>query len=1045
MEKINNIVQDPEYWNDGDTFTYTDNNIGEYVEPSFLNISNNRVESKVFNTITKKDNVLFLGNYSIKHVGHISIENLFNNIGETKNFSIVSEDKYIYNYIKDSGDSTYTPNMALSYDDICCFKRGETYLLGLVFKFNDGTNSSVLYVGEYSPTSDPIVNYNSPNAYLKKKIPTTKLSSELCSKLYDNNIVGVFPVIARTSEQENVICQGYLGKTLTYNHTNIVSPTWRQYNKDDITTAGFQGVLLDIPHTYYNTEGNYHVSPNYEIYALNTPEMEFGSNPIPIKVSPSTVVLDLLSYTTPYPKRKMKVSFNSFYPLSKEDIVNHVWRWHGYTDFGHVDPNSSDFTNTTNKPEYYRKFPILVWQRDKLGAEAPNTKILSKKVFSLISAGGVSAAPLEKNLPIQEIDSYTGDTATIIKLGDIKYQGNLDTLLTFSGSGKSDDYIEKELTVYLREVHKITKQEITKINNPNTVPDKDEDLVNVPEILFNTKITNKAHFTFVNYYRLSTAGFDYINDVDRTYWDNLAWPHSYNSEYAGYDRWGRCVDPIKISYKSPPHLVLKLSNPVNYYGIAELRYKNNNFRNTESVRRDATWVKCGEARRIYSDNIITVRWERGDWFYGKFESLRLMPFNRDSYQDITEVVQGFLMSKHNLNARVDINRGNSNPYIDLTNFNETNTVYDQDDNFFTYSVIPTDNISFSRDFKNTIQWTNPKVYGSITDSWASIPSTNTLDLDGDKGELVALRRFNNNIIAFQESGVSQILYNESVQVATENSVPIEIANSNKVQGKRYLWENKGCQNRSAITISQSGLYFIDGINRTAFLIGDGNIIDIFASSNMKSWALKNLNSDWWCYYDIFSQEVLFTNEEQCLAFDDITKKFQCFLSYENVKYPLTLNGRTYLLQEKNSKMDWNINNIWKKNESPFSNIKGYYVPLEIGLQINPEPTKDKIFSTLEYRADSFTGIMLDYNENGTFDTLQVDNEYQDTGEVTLNNIICTPSNLKKKFRIWRVQIPRDKKNKVDRIRNPWCNIKLKALGEDVGRFVIHDMKISYLS
>ena len=37
-----------------------------------------------------------------------------------------------------------------------------------------------------------------------------------------------------------------------------------------------------------------------------------------------------------------------------------------------------------------------------------------------------------------------------------------------------------------------------------------------------------------------------------------------------------------------------------------------------------------------------------------------------------------------------------------------------------------------------------------------------------------------------------------------------------------------------------------------------------------------------------------------------------------------------------------------------------------------------------------------------------------------------PSNLKKKFRVWRIQVPRDAHNRRDRIRNTWCKIKLGA-------------------
>lgn len=73
-----------------------------------------------------------------------------------------------------------------------------------------------------------------------------------------------------------------------------------------------------------------------------------------------------------------------------------------------------------------------------------------------------------------------------------------------------------------------------------------------------------------------------------------------------------------------------------------------------------------------------------------------------------------------------------------------------------------------------------------------------MDLDGDKGYIRALRRINNNIIAFQDKGISQILYNENMQISSTEGVPIEIANSGKVNGKRYLSDKVGCTNKWSI-------------------------------------------------------------------------------------------------------------------------------------------------------------------------------------------------------------------------------------------------------
>jgi hypothetical protein len=58
-----------------------------------------------------------------------------------------------------------------------------------------------------------------------------------------------------------------------------------------------------------------------------------------------------------------------------------------------------------------------------------------------------------------------------------------------------------------------------------------------------------------------------------------------------------------------------------------------------------------------------------------------------------------------------------------------------------------------------------------------------------------------------------------------------------------------------------------------------------------------------------------------------------------------------------------------------------------------------------------------------FDTVRVWDEYQDTGDIDLKFIDDSPSNMKKKFRIWRMDIPRDVADGKSRIRNTWAKIK----------------------
>ena len=104
----------------------------------------------------------------------------------------------------------------------------------------------------------------------------------------------------------------------------------------------------------------------------------------------------------------------------------------------------------------------------------------------------------------------------------------------------------------------------------------------------------------------------------------------------------------------------------------------------------------------------------------------------------------------------------------------------------------------------------------------------------------------------------------------------------------------------------------------------------------------------------------------------------------------------------------------------YNNLLDVSCDYGIEILVNPEPTEDKVFNTLEFRADTWSAGSL---TNDTFDYLSAETEYQH-GTSILQNTQGYPSNLKKKFRIWRANIPRDDSNKRDRIRNTWAKIKL---------------------
>lgn len=480
-------------------------------------------------------------------------------------------------------------------------------------------------------------------------------------------------------------------------------------------------------------------------------------------------------------------------------------------------------------------------------------------------------------------------------------------------------------------------------------------------------------------------------------------------------------------------------NAWGYLYLAELYNDNvvNRFGSNNSEDQNL-WLPAGEPINIVDKDSVYIEFTEGDTYFQRYDCLKTYPYTLEDMNSVTEIVSFMCETRINIDGRYDRNRGQDSNLVTTPNtFNKLNKVYSQKNNLFNYRRLNNEIFNLNT-FPNLITWTKNKQLGSNIDYWTNITMASTLDLNGELGQLTSLQLFNNTLFAFQERGISQILYNENVQIASTEGVPIEIANSGKVSGKRYISNQIGCSNKWSICTTPYGIYFIDDFNKGIYTF-DGRLTDISSNLGFRSWITQNSNSSIWnpkdfnnfvSYYDNTTGEVLFINKDTCLVFSEVLKQFTSFYSYEGTPYLSVIKDRVLSIKD---------NKVWAFREGDYNMFYGKYNPFYTTVIANPEPTKDKIFNTLEFRANSWdNNTLLDK----TFDTLKVWNEYQE-GEATLNKLLGRPSNLKKKFRIWRANIPRDACNNRDRMRNPWLYIKLSKEEENTNKTVLHDMVVSY--
>lgn len=479
-----------------------------------------------------------------------------------------------------------------------------------------------------------------------------------------------------------------------------------------------------------------------------------------------------------------------------------------------------------------------------------------------------------------------------------------------------------------------------------------------------------------------------------------------------------------------------------------------------------TWLPGGDAVAIpgaLGTETMTV--DRGDTYYQRYDCIKTYPFTPDEKNSIIETVSFMCETHINIDGRYDKNRGNTSKFtLTPKNFNLMNPVYSQQNNFFNYQYL-NDSRIYPEHF-NQIAWTQTKSAMNEIDTWTKLNLASIMDMDGDKGEIVALVYFNNDIWCFQERGISKILFNNRVQIPVSDGVPIEITNGMKVQGKVYLTDKAGCQNKFAITVTPHGVYFIDGYNSNICIFDGKSIQNVSDIKGFKEWISKQDGvTEWYresyaervdgfrVEYDSDNQDVYFINDDHCLVFSEMLAEFTSFIDYNKVRGMGNVKDNFYSVTD----FDGDVK-VWKMFGGDYNVFfkpadedewESYYKPFYIQYNVNPEPTFDKTFDNVEFRSDSWDGNNLvtaieSAGSNKTFDTLEVENEYQ-YGSLALDFShakYSQDSTLKRKFRVWRTIMPREVGTR-NRIRNTWCKVKLAWNNPNRYKTVLHDTIIKY--
>ena len=671
--------------------------------------------------------------------------------------------------------------------------------------------------------------------------------------------------------------------------------------------------------------------------------------------------------------------------------------------------------------------------------------LLKKKISNLRFADSVTWKD-SSNLATNSIQLFSSDQVTMLRLSGTKsYYGNVDTMLApikeFSVVFSNGDYHSLHPGLDDTNSSGISKARPAFTDNKNTFLCFTKDGADEGRAWHrNGNVSNKD----TNYSAVENSS--HIGDASGA----LA----------------ASKEAIRMKYKSGRHLVVELNYsplPVGDSGLymAELTRDYSVGTMFGGTGKDAlfgnVWVPAGEPVSIVrtTNTNTDIDYIYGDTWYQRYDCLKTYPFTLEDENSITEIGSFLCETRVNIDGRYDKNRGQaSNLVTTPNNFNLLNPVYSQLNNFFTYRILDSDYYKLS-EYQSSITWSKEKNPAAIVDTWANITLANVLDLDGNMGPVTSLVTINDNIYCFQENGISQIMFNSRVQIPTSDGLPVEISNNYKVDGSRYITDSMGVKNKWAIHKSPSGLYFIDSTSHNLYNLGQG-LTNVSNAHGFSYWFdTQDVDTPWIpasystkLFYDKNNNDLYITTANTSLAFSETLGQFTSFMSYENTPAMFNIGADFYSIRNESIDDGKTVQPICVLHSmftGEHNHFFGHYKPFDITFISNADSALDKTFTNLELRADFWENNTLQHNR--LFDYIQAWNEYQDSGECLLTYANAKPSNLKKKFRIWRIDIPRDKDRKLDRIRNTWTKIKLGMYGDEdhsnTMSMVLHDLNVQY--
>lgn len=468
----------------------------------------------------------------------------------------------------------------------------------------------------------------------------------------------------------------------------------------------------------------------------------------------------------------------------------------------------------------------------------------------------------------------------------------------------------------------------------------------------------------------------------------------------------------------------------------------------EAIQRTADYIPCSEFTPITQNISIAY----GDTFLTYFTSYRsISRISNDLLPGtmVQDVIIVPIESFTNEDLRIDAVNDNYFKIKDISQdwstINQVNKTYSRQ-NFIVKSLGKPFNFKLIEKFSNQIIGSDSKINGEIIDSYLKFRPNDFIDAEAKYGEITSACLFNNNVFVFQPYALSLIRISPKILVQDLENTIIQQGTGKLLESVDTITDSSGTSLQYSVCKTPFGIMYYDDMNFEIKLFTGESNQPISTLEGMYSWLKNNIN----VFNNSFdnpynNQGVLITHntelKESYISFYGGNNLFQPLPNYTLVYKHLTQGFDSFIDNYKKSSINVNklnlelhpnLRSFWKFDKNVKSNYFNETFNSEITFIVNDNVDFTKIAENLLYNSKvTLNGQDIPLE---TLSHIRVYNDYQDSG--------IQPINSKRKFREWRVELPRQI-NTRNKIRGQYFYVTLYFTNNSNKLFELSDIITNY--